>query len=64
MLTATIIRMKKSGKIYVRISPGNKPDSKPDSEVEVLEILQGHDRNELKERAEKYVTEELGETVG
>jgi hypothetical protein len=66
MLTATIIRMKKSGRIYVRIALGNNPADKggdPD-DVEVLEKLQGYDRRELKERAEKYVREVIGGTVG
>ncbi len=56
MLTATIIRLKKTGHIYVRVSPGDEPDASGD-DVEILEILRGDSRQELKDRAEKYVRE-------
>lgn len=51
MIVATIVRDKKDGRIHVRI--GKKPQD--GGNVEVIDVLNGTDLKELKDRAERYV---------
>ncbi len=53
MYVATIVRDKKDGRIHVRI--GKKPQE--GGNVEIVDVLNGADLKELKERAERYARE-------
>lgn len=54
--TATIVRSKKDGVIHIRVS-SKGPQTGGD--VELIEILQGEDEEELKERAVRYAQEKI-----
>ncbi len=50
MLVATVVRDKKTAKIYVRYAAS----AQTGGDVEVVEVLNGTDRTELEQRAEGY----------
>ncbi len=53
MYVATIVRDKRDGRVHVRI--GKAPQN--GGNVEVVDILNGTDLKELKDRAERFVEE-------
>ena len=57
MYVATIVRDKKTGRIYVRI--GDKPQT--GGNVEIIDVLNGADQEELSRRAKNYVENLLDE---
>ncbi len=59
MFIATIVRNRKNGKIYVRY--GDKPQTGGD--VDVVDLLNGGDKDELKLRATLYVEKNLHGTI-
>jgi len=53
MHVATIVRDKKSGRLHVRF--GNK--AQDGGEITIIDVLNGMDLKELKDRAERFVKE-------
>lgn len=51
MYVATVIRDKKTGRLHVRLGK----DPQKEGEVELVDILNGDDLKELKDRAERLV---------
>jgi hypothetical protein len=57
MLVATIVRDRKTGRIFIRYS--DKPETR--GNVDVIDTLNGSDRTELERRAKNYVENLLDE---
>lgn len=57
MLYATIIRTRSDGRIHVRISTDS---ADPDGDIEIIDVLQGEDREELRTRAARFIKERVG----
>lgn len=53
MYVATVVRDKKNGRLHVRLGKA----AQNGGDVEVVDVLNGSDLKELKDRAEKFVLE-------